>query len=251
MFKTLLMSGAAIVLTGAVARAADIIEPPTVHDWSGPYVGIQGGYGWGENDVEGKGEGELPLEPVLLSLDSDPIVEPSTDGSIGLEGFLGGLHLGHNWQSDSFVFGVTGDLEYSGMDGDTDVFIEDDGELEKVGRISQDIDWLHSLRLRAGLAMDRTLVYVTGGLAVGHVEMESSDIDFGNEKESDTAWGWTLGGGLEYALSEELSGYVEYRYTDLEDTEVDLATPEIGEKVEFENNFHAVRVGLSWHFDGL
>lgn len=252
--KKPLLAAAALLATFSAAQAADIIEP-AAYDWTGPYVGLQAGYGWGENDVKAEGETE-PTITILgeefATLNDEPVeFHPLKDGSIGMDGFLGGLHAGYNWQSDSLVLGVEGDIEYADLDGDTDIIHSDDGTTnEDVGDARQEIDWLGSLRLRAGFTFDRALIYATGGLAVGGVEVSAfiDDSDF-DDSNSDTEWGWTLGGGLEYAFTDELSGRIEYRYTDLGNTDVEAGGVETPiEKLEFENTFHAVRAGLSWHF---
>ncbi|MGE4249936.1 MAG: outer membrane protein [Parvibaculaceae bacterium] len=240
MLKKFFLAGAAsIALTGA-AQAADIIEP-TAYDWTGPYVGLQGGYAWGENDVEVDGEPTPALAVVLF---------PPEDGEIDIDGWMGGLHLGYLWQHDSFVFGVEGDGEFADIDGREDVVEFDDGPT--IGEIEQEIDWLASLRLRAGFAWDRALFYATGGLAVGGVEL-SADFDQGDSESKDkTEWGWTVGGGVEYAFSDALSGRVEYRYTDLGKTKVsDVDTGFGAFDFEADNTFHAVRAGLSWHFGAM
>ena len=237
MFKKLLLAGAAATLMMGSAQAADIIEP-TAYDWTGPYIGLQAGYAWGENDVS------FETLVAAAAARGDPVVlNPPGDGSIEIDGFIGGLHAGYNFQSGSFVFGFEGDVEYADLSGKTDVLIEA-GDEEPVAEIQQDIDWLASLRLRAGVAMDRALIYATGGLAGGGVDMTLISVQNGEfADESTTAWGWTIGGGLEYAFTEELSARAEYRYTELEDTDV------FGDGVtsDFENSFHAVRAGLSWH----
>jgi len=244
--KKLLLAAAATCAMLSAARAADIIEP-AAYDWTGPYVGLQAGYGWGDNDVKPDGEEQV----ALAARGGDVAFHPLDDGSIKMDGFLGGLHAGYNWQSDSLVLGVEGDIEYADLDGDTDIIHSDDGTTnEDVGDARQEIDWLGSLRLRAGFTFDRALIYATGGLAVGGVEVsgfiDESDFDDSN---SDTEWGWTLGGGLEYAFTDELSARIEYRYTDLGNSDVEAGGVETPiEKLEFENTFHAVRAGLSWHF---
>lgn len=251
MLKKFLMVGAASIFMACTAQAADIVEP-VAFDWTGPYVGIQGGYAWGENDVEV--DGELPpiLTEVQTLTDSDPVtLVPSDDGSIGIDGWVGGLHLGYLWQHDSLVFGVEGDAEFADIDGDTDVFFFDDDE-EPSGSAKHEIDWLASLRLRAGFALDRALIYATGGLAVGGVEFSADVDELGDDSESETEWGWTLGGGLEYAFTDELSARIEYRYTNLGKTDVSVNNGDM-EPFDFEvdNTFHAVRVGLSWHFGAI
>ena len=114
-----------------------------------------------------------------------------------------GLHLGYLWQQDALVLGIEGDGEFADIDGDTDVFLFE-GNPEPIGSVEQEIDWLASLRLRAGFAWDRALIYATGGLAVGGVELSADLGDIGSESKSNTEWGWTIGGGLEYALTDEL-----------------------------------------------
>lgn len=239
MLKKVLLAGAASLLAVSAAQAADIMAPE-VYDWTGPYVGIQGGYAWGENDATA--DGTESTEEALARA-SDDVTLNSGKGSVGIDGFVGGLHAGYNWQSDALVLGLEGDIEFADIDGNTDV-VNDAGD--KVGEIEQEIDWLGSLRLRAGFAADRALFYATGGLAVGGVEITLEDGD-GDEfaSNSETNWGWTLGGGVEYAFTDDLSARIEYRYTDLGDIEADN---DDGDKAEVDTRFHAVRAGLSWHF---
>ncbi|QIG47076.1 porin family protein [Nordella sp. HKS 07] len=252
--RTFLLAGAASALMICSAQAADIVEP-TYYDWTGGYLGLQGGYAWGENDVGFSDlAGAVPNPPVFEGIDGDDVVMlEGDDGKIDLEGWIGGAHAGYNVQMDSFVFGLEGDIEFAGMDGDTDLFFSET-DPGPIGEVKQEIDWLGSLRLRLGYAMDRSLIYLTGGLAAGGVDSEVRLLAPSvHESESDTAWGWTLGGGFEYAFTDELSGNIEYRYTDLESTEVSVDQADFGfsGKTKFDNNFNAVRVGLSWHFGGI
>ncbi len=246
--KKPLLAAAALLATLSAAQAADIIEP-AAYDWTGPYVGLQAGYGWGENDVivEGGAEPTITIQSEGVAAFSDPVeFHPLKDGSIDMDGFVGGLHAGYNWQSDSLVLGVEGDIEFADIDGDTDI-IHVDNDNEDEGDASQEIDWLGSLRLRAGFAFDRALLYATGGLAVGGVKVEASLAEASDASNKDTEWGWTVGGGLEYALTDDVSARIEYRYTDLGDTDLDMDNFAISQ-LEFENTFHAVRAGVSWHF---
>jgi outer membrane immunogenic protein len=240
MLKKTLLSAAAVLTFAATAQAADIIEP-TAYDWTGPYIGIQGGYAWGENDVE------VDVPGTAEALRSEPVVLfPEDDGSIDMDGGMGGLHLGYLWQDDSLVFGIEADGEFADIEGDTDILEFPDGP--PIGELEQQIEWLASLRARLGFAMDRTLIYATGGLAVGGVEF-SGDINFGptSDSEDSTEWGWTIGGGIEQAFTDSLSARIEYRYTDLSKSDLTLSRFEF----DVDNDFHAVRLGLSWHFDSM
>lgn len=250
MMKRVLLAGAAALLGISAANAADMTEP-AAFDWTGPYVGLQVGYGWGKNDVDFD---QVEEQEALAIASSPPSIDPFENGSIGMDGVVGGLHAGYNWQMNSLVLGVEGDGELSGMTGDVD--IEHDNDPTDVhGVARQDIDWLGSLRLRAGFAMDRALFYATGGLAVGGVEVKVTTDPSVESKDSETLWGWTVGGGVEYALTDSLTARVEYRYTDLGDTNLKLNDETAddlimgpGSKMKFDNTFHAIRVGMSWRF---
>ncbi|MBK1866777.1 outer membrane protein [Aestuariivirga sp. YIM B02566] len=242
MFRKCLLIGSVSVLFSAGAQAADIIEP-AAYDWTGPYVGLQAGYAWGENDLSAGNVGEI-ITGEVQALDAATI--EGEDGTFDLDGFVGGAHAGYNWQSDSLVLGVEGDIEYADLNDEVDI-LSSDGSGELVGVDEVEINWLGSLRLRAGFAADRALFYATGGLAVGGAKLTAKDED-GEEFADDSAtkWGWTIGGGVEYALTDELSGRIEYRYTDL--GKINVRNDEENIDDEAELTFHAVRAGLSWHF---
>jgi outer membrane immunogenic protein len=239
--KKLLFATVASLLTLSAAQAADIVEPPAVYDWTGPYIGLQGGYAWGGGDVDQTDKSD----PDIVGVNVD-----SLDGG----GFVGGLHAGYLMQSDNLVFGVEGDIEYADIRDDATVEVLPPPVQPNLGSLERDIDWLGSLRLRAGFAMDRALIYATGGLAVGGANLDAdlspaaASSSVTTDLNDGTQWGWTIGGGIEYALTDELSARIEYRYTDLGKTDVKYTQEPFSFKEEVENDFHAVRAGLSWHF---
>lgn len=240
MLKKLLLASAASALMMGAAQAADIEVAPTVYDWTGGYIGIQGGYAWGKSDAD------TDIHPDFTDIETLDVDE------FDAKGFVGGLHAGYLLQSDVFVYGIEGDIEYADLKDDVDIVFDGDGD---GGSAEKEIDWLGSVRLRAGVAFDRALVYATGGLAVGGVSLETdlsdaaTGIGLSNDSDDKTKWGWTIGGGVEYALTDALSARVEYRYTDLGKTEVSVEDDEgVGVDGETDNDFHAVRAGLSWHF---
>ncbi|MBK1865098.1 outer membrane protein [Aestuariivirga sp. YIM B02566] len=241
MLKKLLLASAASVLMMGAAQAADVEAPPAVYDWTGGYIGIQGGYAWGKTDAE------TDIDPEFTAIDSLDVDDFKANG------FLGGAHVGYLLQSDSFVYGVEADIEYADLNDEVDIVFDGGGD---GGTGEKDIDWLGSLRLRAGIAADRALFYATGGLAVGGVSLETDlsedalDAGLTNDDYDKTKWGWTLGAGVEYAVTDALSARIEYRYTDLGKSDVRVETEDgFGVDGETDNDFHAVRAGLSWHFN--
>jgi outer membrane immunogenic protein len=232
-FKRLFLIGAASMLMTAGARAADIVAPPEVYDWTGFYVGLQAGYAWDKVEIE----------------ETDAVTGEQFDfyDDYNLEGFVGGAHIGYNFQNDALLLGLEADGEYSDISGDQDFNGSPDST-------DDDIEWLASLRLRLGYAMDRALLYATGGVAIGEVHMRDIDDVNGTDSDNETAVGYTVGGGIEYAVSDSVSARVEYRYTDLGHTTntTDVYNPIFNDNPldeERENTFHAVRGGISWHFD--
>ena len=140
------LGAAAAVAFGSSAMAADLgpyAPPPpgpgygpaayTPFTWSGFYLGLQAGYGWGTTDASSG----------LLA------GGPATAFSYETGGFLGGLHAGFNWQAGSVVLGMESDIEGTGIDGS--------GVGSLGGGHFTTIDWQGSLRGRIGLASGSAL----------------------------------------------------------------------------------------------
>jgi outer membrane immunogenic protein len=190
MKKLLLASVGVLALGITAASAADIsrplpskapppyIEPP--FSWTGFYVGLNGGWGWGSSDF------------------SAPLATASFDVNGGL---IGGT-LGYNWQMGSMVFGLEGDIDWSNIRGSVAC---------APGTCSTRNDWLGTFRGRLGYAMGRFMPYLTGGLAVGDIKTSVT----GFPDSTQTNVGWTIGGGLEANVTGPLSVKVEYLYVDL------------------------------------
>jgi len=244
MFRKCLLIGSVSVLFGTGAQAADIIEP-TAYDWTGPYIGLQAGYAWGENDLSANNLEDVSPGGGGAGINGAATID-GEDGTFDLDGFVGGAHAGYNWQTDGLVLGVEGDIEYADLNDEVDI-LASSGSGVLVGVDEVEVNWLGSLRLRAGFAVDRALFYATGGLAVGGAKLTSKD-ELGDKfaDENATKWGWTIGGGVEYAFTDDLSGRIEYRYTDL--GKIDVQSEEENVDDEAELAFHAIRAGLSWHF---
>lgn len=207
--------------------AADVVdgvayEAPVAFDWTGGYIGVQAGYGWSHVDQPYGGVG-------------GPIVSDQDDADGN--GILGGVHIGYNFQSDSFVYGVEADLEASNIDGD------DGGSGGDVNGF--EIDWMGSVRARLGYAMDRTLFYATGGYAFMRGTAYNADVS-PREEDSATFHGWTLGAGVEYAFTDHVTARLEYRYADFGSRRISL--PASGYDEEIDPSIHAVRIGFSYKF---
>jgi outer membrane immunogenic protein len=215
----------ALLVTPLAAGAADIpMRPPvykgplrpvySFYNWTGFYVGIVGGYGWGTSNWS---------SPAL---------------TISPKGGMIGATVGYNWQAGSFVYGLEADFSWSMMKGDTPCGI---------ATCETKNTWFGTARGRLGYSFDRFLPYVTAGAAFGNVEAVNNNPGFGTA--SDTRFGWTAGAGLEYAFLGNWTAKVEYLYVDLGSFDCGTActlTPPAN--VDFKT--HLFRVGVNYKFGG-
>ncbi len=151
-----------------------------------------------------------------MSLSPRRSSKSTTNGTLKPSGATGGGQIGYNQQIGQWLLGVEADI--NAIDADT----------RRVGgRIpttsirgfsqAADLSWMATLRARMGLAVDRALIYATGGVALGgwdaNMHMTSGGVDavFHN---SSTEGGWVVGGGLEYALSPKWTLKAEYLFAD-------------------------------------
>jgi outer membrane immunogenic protein len=177
------------------ARAADMPTkaPPVPYvdlpfSWTGFYIGINGGYGFGHSSW------------------SDPLVGTDS-GRFHTNGALLGGQLGYNWQMGNVVLGLETDADWANLTGSGTggVCIADGG-----GACQTRQDWLGTTRARIGYAFGRWLPYVTGGAAYGDIKADQT-----NGTSTATRFGWTAGGGVEYSLDRNWSAKVEYLHLDL------------------------------------
>src|SRR5262249_7293576 len=124
---------------------------------------------------------------------------------------LGGVQAGYNVQINQFVLGVEGDVSFTDLDDDE---TNDDGE-----KVSFHTNILASLRARLGLAVDNMMIYATGGGAWSDTEYRARNQD-GTDGDTDLDdIGFVVGGGVEYAFSENWSVRAEGLWYDFEDKE--------------------------------
>jgi outer membrane immunogenic protein len=193
----------ALLVSATSAFAADLALKPSdpvapvaaPFDWSGPYLGLHGGYSWGN---------EHDNQSVLFSGSSSS----SSSDNFNLKGFVGGVHAGYNYQISQFVLGGEADVDVTGLKG-TSHYSYDGGA--DTGVISLKSDVQGSARLRAGYAFDSLLLYATGGLAVAQGNLNTDGLT-----DKNTHIGWTIGGGGEFAFTPNWIGRVELRYSDFD-----------------------------------
>ncbi|MDX6807014.1 outer membrane protein [Terrihabitans rhizophilus] len=140
-----------------------------------------------------------------------------------IDGFVGGVQGGFNWQMGQFLAGVEADVSYSGVGAS--------GLVD-----SYDVDWLGTARGRVGFAFDRFVAYGTGGLAWANAEYEGPV-----SSDSNTHLGWTLGAGVEMALTERVSAKAEYLY-------MDFGSESYSGVGDIEPDLHNVRLGVNYRF---
>jgi outer membrane immunogenic protein len=214
---------AAILASPLAAQAADLRAPsykapaytaPSYANWSGLYVGIVGGYGFGKSSW------------------SNAL---ATTGDFNVKGAMAGGTVGYNFQTGSWVWGLEGDIDASWMKGTAGAAVcTPDCETKN--------SWLGTARARLGYAAwSNWLPYITGGAAFGDIKATA-----GGASVSKTNVGWTAGVGLEYAFLGNWSTKVEYLYADLGKASCGAATCGVDTDIKFKANL--VRVGLNYRF---
>lgn len=209
-----------IVMLASVhaAQAADLYipeEPVAIVDgldWSGAYIGASVGM-----------QGVRVFVPNQGALEGFGVV-------------VGGF-AGYNAQVDNTVFGVEADLEYSSFSGSRNC-------TNPTWTCASYINAQGSLRGRVGYAVEALLFYATGGVAIANFGGSTTNAFGVSYPDSSVRVGWTAGAGVEAAVSENLFGRVEYRYTNLgaRDMNFDVAYPGVDVQT------HAIRVGVGYKF---
>lgn len=187
-------------------------------DWSGAYIGGFVGAAWTDRTIAADltGEWNNPLNP--LNQTDRAALLPVLNGGKTITGAIGGAAAGYNWLVDQLLLGVEAD--YSAVGGSDSTT----GTVTAVSpyrvETSTDVDWVATFRGRLGFTYERSLVYVTGGLAVGEPRLTQTiaQLNFPYVETaalSSTKAGWVLGAGLEHALDSEWSLRLQYLHVDL------------------------------------
>jgi outer membrane immunogenic protein len=254
MMKSLLLTGAAVAALATVAApasAADLprksvapapfVQPVPVFNWTGFYVGLNGGYAF-----DG-GKSQITGSPAFLGL--APAGNLKTIG----DGFTIGATVGYNYQINNFVAGLEADLNYIDVGKSVSQTISGVTTV-----VSQDPTYLGTVRGRLGVTFDRLLVYGTGGLAFGNQDaattVSTGAGQFWSGGKDDIKFGWTLGAGVEYAVTNNLSAKIEYLYYDLGKTNYSAlqsagaSLPGVFADTSAENRGNIVRAGINYRF---
>lgn len=232
-----------------VTKAPAITDP--AYNWGGWYAGAQVGGVWGASNVGNAFvNGAAPI--------ANQQAFAATSSQQNAAGFSGGGQIGYNHQVDRWLVGIEADASYTGLRQSrttTAAFQAD--SLTTSSAVSS--DWMVTLRPRAGYAVDRTLFYLTGGLALTDLNFASSYADTTGQSAASgfgkTRVGWVAGAGIEHAFTKNWTAKVEYLYADFGKQSVTSpviagGAPNglIAQDVDLKTN--TVRGGLNYHFSG-
>ena len=233
---------AAALLAGSAAMAADLPKYPPMapfapvartFDWTGFYAGGHVGYTWGRDTT---------FE--YLSAKGALIGGPFRFHG---NGFLGGIHAGGNIQYGMLVAGIEADFDATGIRGG--FFDAPKPPFNPGGLVRMRINTQGSLRGRLGLALDRLLIYGTGGFALEDIKYTYNNPTSGvTDKTSGARNGYTIGGGLEYAVTDHLTTSIEYRYSNFGRFNYVSQTAFVGVTGGQRPTSNSLRVGVGYKF---
>src|SRR5215831_11082973 len=222
------------------ASAADLsmppiykVPPPAYFTWSGWYVGLNGGGGWGQTSHT------ATVNAIGLPA--------ATTGNFNTSGGIAGGTIGYNYQLGQWLLGAEADLDWSNIRGTFNGAVAIPGGTAPF-LLSSQLNWLDTTRVRVGSAWHHAFFFGTAGAAVdGVTATAAASAAAGglgaavSAADTQTRFGWTAGGGVEYAFNNYISAKVEYLYVNLgTQTQINI------DSVKF--NANIVRAGVNLHF---
>ncbi|MGL4439692.1 MAG: outer membrane protein [Bosea sp. (in: a-proteobacteria)] len=259
--KTISIGGVAVLaglMAAGAANAADLparkgfvpapITMAPAFMWNGFYAGVNAGYSFNSNKASTVGT------PGFVALGAN------VPGSLrtGKDGFIGGAQIGYNYQIGSIVLGVETDLQY--VDGKRTSAFTGPALGGITTSASSELTYLGTLRARLGLvASERLMIYATGGLAYGNPKNSAAVATgtgalWGGGSDA-TRFGYAIGAGAEYALTNNWTAKLEYLYYDLGRRTVNAGplnaaatATGVAYQARFENSGSIVRGGLNYKF---
>jgi outer membrane immunogenic protein len=204
LFTTVALGALGLMLPALAAdlpmKAAPVVTP--MYDWSGFYVGVYGGGGFGNHNINNANGMAFPFANYTINYDSS--------------GGIAGGEVGYNVQSGNIVVGVEADGFWSGIKGsDSSQFFSPTPLNANV--VSIDTTKLRdgaSFRARGGIAIDRLLLFFDGGWALGDLSHTNVNPGVGTDAFTVHRSGLAAGGGIAYAITNNILGKLEYRYYD-------------------------------------
>ena len=236
----LAMASSVFAVMGGPAQAADLggrqqvyAPPPAVYDdaprafsWTGFYLGVNGGYGWGNADWTFPGA-------------ADTLAFKET-------GAMAGGQMGINWQfARSMVIGVEGTYDWTNIGGKATC---PDGDSTCKTRFNSTAD----ISGRLGFAFNRFLLYGKGGVAFADMKHTSAsliDPSLSAGSGYDVKTGYLVGGGFEYAITDHISWKLEYDYSNFGSVDYTLSNPAgAAGSITETQSMSAVKAGLNFKF---
>jgi outer membrane immunogenic protein len=244
--------GASVASADGMGRGGSVKDAPaaascgrTAYNWHGAFAGVQ--------------VGASSYRSTTAIADVLDISGSREDNSFNIGGVVG-----YDWQNCNTVFGLEADLAWANVDRDWGINLGALG-IPGVGQIfsaKSSMDFYGALKLRTGFAFDKMLLYVTGGIAFANIEHSGANNAIGGFipagivgfKTNDTRWGWVVGAGTEYALTNRITWRSEATYTRFEDQDFTLnftppggpATPIL--KLNAQDDIWMLRTGLNVKF---
>ena len=220
--------------------AVSALGEPTTYDWTGPYVGAFASY----SDGDAKWLYPYSLNGQAATGLTGVSVEPD------FSGYSGGALIGYNHQFRHFVLGIEGDIAVADIDGATSCPNE-------AWSCEVDIDWMTSVRGRLGVPWKRALVYATGGaIAAGarqklvrvNSPTDTRPLGFTVQSDRQAQLGWTIGGGLELAVRDNVTLRAEGLYFDLGSHDYTTIGDTFTESVRLHPTGYQVRAAIVFRF---
>lgn len=264
----LITCAACLIGVSQAVLAADLPARPPVYSapkaapwsWTGFYVGGNAGYARGRADttttIPDSFAFPFPADNVIYSDAASP--------AFNSKGFTGGVQIGLNFQVSNFVFGLEADYNAFKLRGSVETMGMSTGITSINSHTEVNADRLFTLRPRAGIAIDRWLIYATGGMAMTNIKYSQTNvfsptcpsIPFPcteSVEASKTKTGWAAGGGVEAALTNNWSVKGEYLFVDLGSIGTTTGFDNVlGQAITHDAKLRAsiARLGLNYRFGG-